>query len=187
MLGFLLLSFVVLSCSLPSCAYFFVFEGADFVVQPYSISLSQSKGWFSFILLWRREKCHWMSSLGLYYKLHLHATIWREMCSIFNFCGKHFSPIRKLTWLDKNIFHRKLETYLKNDFIMYYFLRGPWIESIVSSFCPLALSTCRNGELLIPPTHRSLCFKKIRTTTTAFLIFNTAVLNLYSHSITFDP
>ena len=44
-----------------------------------------------------------------------------------------------------------------------------------------------NRELLITCPHRRLCFNKIRaTTTTAFLISNTAVSNLYSHSTAFN-
>ena len=44
-----------------------------------------------------------------------------------------------------------------------------------------------NWKLLITCPHRPLCFKKIRTTTTTmFLIFNTVVLNPYSHSIEFN-
>ena len=49
------------------------------------------------------------------------------------------------------------------------------------------LSTCHNWGLLITCAHKSLCFKKIRTTTTtAFLIFNTVVPNPYSLSTAFD-
>ena len=43
-----------------------------------------------------------------------------------------------------------------------------------------------NWELLIAYPHRPLCFKKIRTITIAFLIFNTVVTNPYSHSTAFD-
>ena len=59
---------------------------------------------------------------------------------------------------------------------------------IVSCFCPLVLSTCHNKELLIAYPFRPLCFKNLRTTTTAtFLISNTVVPNPYSHSAAFDP
>ena len=80
------------------------------------ISLSQSKGWFPFIL-------------------------------------KHFWPIGKLIWLDKNILHWGVETGLMDCFFMYYFLRGTWIVKIVKYFNPLVLSTCHNWDLLIthPP------------------------------------
>ena len=38
------------------------------------------------------------------------------------------------------------------------------------------------------PTHRPLCFKKIKTTTTkVFLISKTVVSNLYSHRATYNP
>ena len=111
------------------------------------------------------------------------------MCPIFNFCRKHSWPIRKLIWLDKNIFHWIVKTGLTDDLIMYYSLWGPWIVKIVSCFCPLVLSICHSGELFITCPHRPLCFnKKIRTTnTTVFLIFNTVVPNLYSHSTAFHP
>ena len=50
------------------------------------------------------------------------------------------------------------------------------------------LSTCHNWELLIAHPHRPLCFKKIRTTSTAMLLIsNTVVLNPYSHSTAFSP
>ena len=76
---------------------------------------------------------------------------------------------------------------------MYDFLQKPWIWKIANCFCPLMLSTCHNGVLLITPpppllpsTHtyidHSLCFKKIRTTTTPFLTSKTVVPNPYSHS-----
>ena len=43
-------------------------------------------------------------------------------------------------------------------------------------------------ENYFSPVHRSLWFKKIRTTTTTtFLISKTVVPNPYSHSIAFDP
>ena len=42
-------------------------------------------------------------------------------------------------------------------------------------------------QLLITCPHKPLCFKKIRTTTIAFLIFNTVVPNPYSHSTAFNP
>ena len=113
-------------------------------------------------------------------------SIWGEVCPIFNFCGKHFWIVGKLIWLDKNIPHWRVETGPKDDFIMYYFLRGPWIVKTVNCFCSLVPSTCRN--YLLPKLHRPLCFKNIwTTTTTAFLISNTVVPNLYSHSAAFDP
>ena len=100
------------------------------------------------------------------------------MCPIFNFCGKHFRTIgnhfrTKLIWLDKNIFHWRVEIDLNDDFIMYYFLEGPWIVKIVNCFCPLVLSTCHNWELLISRPHWPLCFKKIRKTTTTVFLFPT--------------
>ena len=114
-------------------------------------------------------------------------SIWGEMCPILNFCRKHFWPIRKFIWLDKNVFYWRIKAGLKDDFIMCYFLWGPWIVKIVNCFCPLVLSTCHNWELLITCPRRPLCFKKIRTTTTtAFLISNTVVLNPYSHRPAFN-
>ena len=54
--------------------------------------------------------------------------------------------------------------------------------------CPVVLPTRYNGELLMACLHSSLCFKKItKTTTPAFLMSNTVVLNLYGHSAAFDP
>ena len=95
---------------------------------------------------------------------------------------------KKLIWSNKNTFHWVVETGLKDDFIMYYFLWRPSIMKTVNCFCPLVLSICQYWELLIANPHRPLCFKKIRTTTsTAFLNSNTVVLNPYNHSTTFIP
>ena len=89
----------------------------------------------------------------------------------FNFnlpmCSSFFLPCacltyRKLIGLDKKMFHWRVETGLKNDFIKYFFLWGPWIVKIVNCFCTLVLSTCLNWELLIALLHRLLSFKKIR-------------------------
>ena len=114
--------------------------------------------------------------------------MWGEMFPIFNFCKKFFWPIRRLVWLDKNIFHWRFETGLENDFIMNYLLQGLWIVKIVSCFCPVLMSTCHKWELLITCTYRPLCFKKITTiTATIFLISNTVVPNPYSHCTSFDP
>ena len=77
-----------------------------------------------------------------------------EMCPILSFCRKHFWPIGKLTWLDKNIFHWSVETGIK------------YFTTIINYYCPLVLSAGHNWELLIAPKHRPLCYKKIRTTTT---------------------
>ena len=171
--GYILLLFMVLSCSLPSCAaqsfLFVCFWGSRFWSPTINQrSLSQSEGWFSFILFCWREKYHWTGLLGLPIN-YTNMQLWKEMCPTFNFCRKHFWPFGKLTWLDKNIFHWIVKTSLKDDFVIYYFLWGPWIVTIVSCFCPLVLSTCCNGELLIACLHRTFCFKKIRAaTTTAF-------------------
>ena len=170
------------SSSLPSWAslifLFVCFYGRRFCSPTINqTSLSQSKGWFSFILLCRRENIELV--VGFTYKLHQHATIWGEMRPIFNFCGKHFWPIGKLKWLDKNIFHWIVETGLKGDFIMCHFLKEPWILKIVSCFCPPVLSTYHNGVLLVVLTHTALSFKK--------LISNTVVPNPYSRSSAFDP
>ena len=111
-----------------------------------------------------------------------------EMWPILNFCGKHFWPIRKLIWLDRNIFHWRVKTDLKDYFIMYYFLGGPWIVKIINSFCSLVLSTCHNWEILVAHPHRSLLLEKTRTTATiAFLISNKVVSNPQNHSTAFNP
>ena len=104
------------------------------------------------------------------------------------FILKHFCPVRKLIWMDKNIFQWRMETSLKDYFIMYYFLEGSWIMNIVNCFCQPVLSTCHNWELFIAHPHRPLCFKKIRTTTPiVFLISSTVVPNYCNHSTAFDP
>ena len=115
--------------------------------------------------------------------------MWDEICCFFNFCRKHFWPIEKLIWLDKKVFHWRVEASLNKDgFIMYYFLQEPRIIKISSCFHSLVISTCQNGELLITHPQRPWCFKKIRTTTiTAFLISNTVVQNSYSNNTAFDP
>ena len=112
--------------------------------------------------------------------------IWISQCVSLFFFPELGWPIGKLICLDKNIFHWRVVTGLKYGFIMYYFQQEPWIVKIVNCFCPLVLSTCHNCELLIACPHKSLCFRKIRTTIT-FLISNTVVLNPYSHSTACDP
>ena len=110
------------------------------------------------------------------------------MCLSFFFCLVLGWPVGKLIWLDKNIFHWRVERGLQNDFIMFYFLLGLQILKIFNLFCPLVLSACRNWKLLITSPHRPLCFKKIRATSTAaFLFSNIIALNPYSHIIAFDP
>ena len=87
--------------------------------------------------------------------------------------------------MDKNILYWRVETGLKATFIMYHFLREPWIVKFTNCFCPLVLLICHNWELIIAYPHRSLCFKKFKTTNfTAFLISNTVVTNHYSHNTT---
>ena len=98
------------------------------------------------------------------YKLYQHASIRGEMCPIFNFCWKYFWPLGKLTWLGMNIFNWIVETDLKDDFVMCYFLWGSWIVKIVSCFCPMVLWTYHNRELLIACPHSPLWFKIITTT-----------------------
>ena len=110
------------------------------------------------------------------------------MVFIHSYFIPYFWPIRKLIWLDKNIFHWRVETGFTNDFIMFKYLQGPWIAKFVNCFGPLVISTCHNWEILITCPHRPLRCKKIRTTTTtAFLISNTVVLNPNSHSAALDP
>ena len=90
---------------------------------------------------------------------------------------------KKCIWLDKNILYWRVETAIKATFIMYHFLQGPWIVKFANCFCPLVLLICHNWKLIIAYPHRSLCFKKFKTTTfTAFLISNTVVPNHYSHN-----
>ena len=116
-------------------------------------------------------------------------SMWEEICPFFNFCRKHFWSIEKSIWLDKKVFHWRVETSLNKDgFIMYYFLQEPRIIKFASCFHSLVISTCHNGKLLITHPQRPWCSKKIRTTTiTAFLISNTVVQNSYSNSTAFDP
>ena len=124
--SFSALCLVASSCwRLPGCTalifLFFCFQGSWFCCPAINqASLSQSVCWVCI------------------YKLYQYVAIWGELCPIFNFCGKHFWPIRKLTWLDKNIFYWIVETDLKDRFIMYYFLQlwGPDYEN-----CQLLLST----------------------------------------------
>ena len=109
------------------------------------ISLSQYKGWFSFIL-------------------------------------KHFWPIRELIWLYKQSLRMILSCIT---ILLYYCVT--WMVTIVNCFCPLVLTTCHNWELLIAHPHKPLCFHKITTLITSFLISNTVFPNPYSHSTVFDP
>ena len=165
------------------CWFFclFVFKEANFVVQPEikHVLVNLKAGFHS--SYFADEKS--IIELVYLYKLYQH-----EIYPIFIFCRKHFWPVGKLTWLDKNTFYGVVEAGLKDDFVMYYFLQGPRIVKINSCFCPMVLSTCHNGELLIFRPHSPLCLKKIRTTTTtAFFISNTVVPNLYGHSSAFDP
>ena len=151
--------FIMLPCLLPRCAvliFLFVCFYRNLFCSPAinQTSLSQSKSWFSHILLWRQEKFYRTGSLGL----HNNMIYMRRNVSHLQFCGKHFWPIGKFIWLDKNIFHWRVKTDLKNDFIMYYFLQGPLIVKIASCFCPLVLSTCHNRELIIVRPHRTLWF-----------------------------
>ena len=69
-LGCLLLSFIVLSCLLFCCTvllFFFIRFYRSWFSSPAinQISHSQSKSWFSFILLFRWEKYHWTGLMGL--------------------------------------------------------------------------------------------------------------------------
>ena len=64
----LLLSFILLSCSLPCCTVliFACFYGCQFCSPAINqIFPSQSKGWFPLILLCWQEKYHWTGPLGL--------------------------------------------------------------------------------------------------------------------------
>ena len=65
-------------------------------------SLSQSKGWFLLILLCRQEKII-EQVCWIYIKIIPTWSIRGEMCPIFNFCGKHFWPIRKLIWVETDV------------------------------------------------------------------------------------
>ena len=53
---------------------------------------------------------------------------------------------------------------------------------VLSSLCKFM---CKFESAYLP--HRQLCFKKITTTTTAFLISNTVVSNPYGNSGAFNP
>ena len=154
-----LILFIVLSCLVPRCAvliFLFVRIYGSLFCSPAinQTSRNQSKGWFSHILLCRQEKYYWTGLLGLHINYNNMIYIRRNK-SHLQFCGKHFLPVGKLIWLDKNTFHWTVETDLKNDFIMYYFLWGPSIVKIVSCFCALVLSICHNRELIIVRPHRT--------------------------------
>ena len=135
------LHYIVISVTSLCCADFFVcFYRNGFCSPPINqISLSQSKGWFPFILLYRQEKYHWIinSKLQINYtnrisELHLHMyllkiiSIWQILIKI----GSHIKG--KLIWLNKNISHWRVETGLKDGFIMYYFLWEPSVAKIVN-------------------------------------------------------
>ena len=42
-------------------------------------------------------------------------SMWEEICPFFNFCRKHFWSIEKSIWLDKKVFHWRVETSLNKD------------------------------------------------------------------------
>ena len=103
------------------------------------ISLSQSKDWFPFILLCRREKYRWTGPLGLCInytnrisELYLHMYLLKINLSVINCLSLVHTYRRKI------IFHWRLKTGLKDGFIMYYFLRGPSFLKIVN--CAINLS-----------------------------------------------
>ena len=56
---------------------------------------------------------------------------------------------QNLIWLDKNVFHWRVKTGIRDDFIMCYVLWGPWIIKMVNCFFPLMVSTCHSWELFI--------------------------------------
>ena len=55
------------------------------------------------------------------------------------------------------------------------------------NLCTVLNENTIENHLLATYPHRPLCFKKKKTTTTAFLICNRVDLNPYSHDIAFDP
>ena len=79
---------------------------------------------FPFIFLCKREKYHWVGPLG----------------SCINYTNM-ISESYKHVLLYQHIFHWKVETGLKHDFIMYNFLHGPQIVKTVN--CVINLSQLR--------------------------------------------
>ena len=103
------------------------------------ISLSQSKDWFPFILLCRREKYRWTGPLGLCInytnrisELYLHMYLLKINLNVINCLSLVHTYRRKI------IFHWRLKTGLKDGFIMYYSLWGPSFVKIVN--CAINLS-----------------------------------------------
>ena len=127
------------------------------------ISLSQSKGWFPFILLCRWEKYHWTGRINY---TNMISELYQHMYSY-----------------TRRFFTADLKQTLRMIFSMCYFCKSHELWKIST-----VLSTCLNWELLIGRPHRPSCFKKIRIiTTTAYLIFNTVVPYPYSNTAAFDP
>ena len=77
------------------------------------ISLSQSKSWFLFILLFKQEKYHWTGPLNL--RINYTHMI---------------SELYYICFQIPTFFHWRVETGLKQDFIMNNYLRGLWILKI---------------------------------------------------------
>ena len=98
------------------------------------------------------------------------------MCLIFNFYGNNFW---KLTWLDKNIFHWIVEVGLKMILSCITSCKDHELWKLSAVFVHWCYQPF-TMEYYLSPTHKKI-------TTTTFLIFNTVVLNPYSHSIAFDP
>ena len=93
------------------------------------ISLSQSKGWFPFMLLCRWEKYHWTGPLSLYInylntisELHQHVYSLKNYLNVINIAWSLVQThiYGKLIWLNKNIFHWRIETSFKA--CVHYFL-----------------------------------------------------------------
>ena len=134
-----------LSCSLPRCAalIFFVCFYRRWFCSPAinQIFPSQSKSWFSFILLCRREKYHWTgpSSLRINYS-NMISELYQHMYSYTNifFTEESKQTLRMIL---------SCITYCE-----------------AYELCKLStvLSTCHNWELLIIRPHRPLYFKEIR-------------------------
>ena len=89
--------------------------------------------------------------------------------------------------MDKNIFHGRFETGLKDDFIMYYLLTAANLESCQLFLSTGAINLSQFRTTYCPTKNRPLCFKKITTITTAFLIFNTVGPNPYNHGKHYRP
>ena len=114
--------FIMLLCLLPRCValiFLFVCFYRNRFCRPAinQISLSQSKGWFPFMLLCRWEKYHWIGPLSLYInylntisELHQHMYSLKNYLNVINIAWSLVQThiYGKLIWLNKNIFHWRI-------------------------------------------------------------------------------